>query len=95
MSTNISAEKSYKKWAIVFCGVGLECDMPILEALFITTFSKRKPTRNVSAYTMWARNWRNEHPKQALPAMLWKERCKENPYLKDEFQALADEFNAD
>jgi len=55
--------------------------------------SSGKGTHNVSAYTMWAKHWRSEHPKQNPPAGLWDQQCKADPTIKDHFQELADEFN--
>jgi len=55
--------------------------------------SSGKGTHNVSAYTMWAKHWRTEHPKQNPPAGLWDQQCKADPTIKAHFQELADEFN--
>ena len=55
--------------------------------------SSGKGIHNVSAYTMWAKHWRSEHPKQNPPAGLWDQECKKDPSIKTHFQELADEFN--
>jgi hypothetical protein len=65
---------------------------PAVKKLAVAT-SGKKGTHNVSAYTMWARNWRDEHPKETLPAGLWKEQCDADSDLKTFFQERADEFN--
>jgi len=52
-----------------------------------------KGTHNVSAYTMWAKQWRLDHPKQNPPAGLWDQQCKADPTIKAHFQEMADEFN--
>ena len=64
-----------------------------VKKLITTTAPSGKGTHNVSAYTMWAKHWRSEHPKQNPPAGLWDQQCKADPTIKDHFQELADEFN--
>ena len=53
----------------------------------------KKGTHNVSAYTMWAKHWREEHPKQNPPAGLWEQECKADSTLKAFYQEQADALN--
>jgi len=64
-----------------------------LLAAEVAPSSSGKGTHNVSAYTMWAKQWRLDHPKQNPPAGLWDQQCKADPTIKAHFQELADEFN--
>jgi len=66
---------------------------PVVKKPLLTSVSTGKGTHNVSAYTMWAKHWRSEHPKQNPPAGLWDQECKADPTIKAHFQELADEFN--
>ena len=66
---------------------------PVVKKPLLTSVSTSKGTHNVSAYTMWAKQWRLDHPKQSPPAGLWDQECKADPTVKVHFQQLADEFN--
>ena len=64
-----------------------------VKKILVAEATSGKGTHNVSAYTMWAKHWRSEHPKQNPPGGLWDQQCKADPTIKDHFQELADEFN--
>jgi len=73
--------------------VNQEPVQPVKKLITTTASSTGKGTHNVSAYTMWAKHWRVEHPKQNPPAGLWDQQCKADPTIKAHFQEQADEFN--
>jgi hypothetical protein len=54
-----------------------------------------KGTHNVSAFSMWSKQWHADHPKQKLPAGEWEKQCKADPKLKIQYQKMADKFNQD
>jgi len=64
-----------------------------VKKILVAEATSGKGTHNVSAYTMWAKHWRTEHPKQNPPGGLWDQQCKADPTIKAHFQELADEFN--
>jgi hypothetical protein len=50
---------------------------------------------NLSAYTMWAKQWRLDNGGGNPPSGLWEQECADDPSIKTHYQKLADQVNKD
>jgi DNA-binding FrmR family transcriptional regulator len=50
---------------------------------------------NLSAYTLWAKQWRLDNGGGNPPSGLWEQECADDPSIKTHYQKLADQVNKD